>query len=331
MATVGTYIGLADVLKSKDPDGKIAKVVEQVAKLNPVLEDAISVEGNLTHGHQTTIRTGISAGTWRRFYEGVQPSKSAKKQVTDTCGNLEDYINIDKGLADMSTDKGTFMMSEAKGTMEGMSQTMATTLFYGNTEGDPEKFLGLAPRFDSLSAENGSQIVDAGGTQSDNTSLWFVTWDQETCHLIHPKGSKVGMDFRDLGEATQVNSDGSMYQVYRSHFKWTTGLSVRDWRYISRVANIDVSNLATFNTGSDTSAKLLDLLIDAESKLFSRNMGKTVIYCNRTVYAALNKMAANKGNLALGMAEYNGKKIPEFWGMPIKVCDAILNTEARIT
>jgi hypothetical protein len=331
MSTVGTYLGLADILKRTDPNDKIATIIEQMNKLNPILQDAIAVEGNLTHGHMTTIRTGLPSATWRRFYEGVQPTKSATRQVTDTCGNLEAYSEVDKGLADMSTDVAAFRMSEATAHMEGMNQTMATTLFYGNTNTDPEQFLGLAPRFSLTSAGNGDQIVAGGGSGDDNMSIWIVTWSERTCHLIYPKGSKAGLMYEDLGRDTKVNSDGSMYEVYRSHFKWTVGLSVRDWRFISRIANIDESALATYNTGSDTSPKLIDLLVEGLGKLYNTDAGNTVIYCNRTIATALNKMAMNKTNVNLTIDTFGGKPVTKFWGYPIRVCDALHATEATVS
>ena len=30
---------------------------------------------------------------------------------------------------------------------------------------------------------------------------------------------------------------------YRSHYNWDNGLALRDWRYVVRIANIDVSDL----------------------------------------------------------------------------------------
>ena len=35
------------------------------------------------------------------------------------------------------------------------------------------------------------------------------------------------------------------------HYKWDNGLTLRDWRYVVRVANIDVSNLSDPATGSE--------------------------------------------------------------------------------
>ena len=43
--------------------------------------------------------TTLPSGTWRRFNEGVAPTKSTAVQITDSCGMLETYSEIDKALA----------------------------------------------------------------------------------------------------------------------------------------------------------------------------------------------------------------------------------------
>jgi len=84
-----------DVAKRMDPDGGIAAVVELLAMDNPILEDAFAMEGNLTTGHQTTVRTGLPAVTWRLLNYGVQITKSKTQQVSDTCGEMSAYSQID--------------------------------------------------------------------------------------------------------------------------------------------------------------------------------------------------------------------------------------------
>ena len=68
-----------------------------------------------------------------------------------------------------------------KAFLQSMSNEMASTLFYGNEADDAAKFTGLAPRFNDLNAENGSQIISAGRQSgSVNTSVWFVVWGANT-------------------------------------------------------------------------------------------------------------------------------------------------------
>jgi hypothetical protein len=93
-------------------------------------------------------------------------------------------------------------------------------------------------------------VIDAGGTGSDNTSIWIVTWGPNTAHGIFPMGKISGLQHWDLsaqfpnGMRVQ-DANGNYYQAYVDHFKWECGLTVRDWRYCVRIANIDVSDLST--------------------------------------------------------------------------------------
>ncbi|MFN7073990.1 phage major capsid protein, partial [Proteus mirabilis] len=79
---------------------------------------------------------------------------------------------------------------------------------------------------------------------------------------IVPKGSKAGLEQNQLGEVTLQDDNGGKYQGYRTHFKWENGLTVRDWRYVVRIANIDLSKFGQDPEKEDALA-LPDLLIQA--------------------------------------------------------------------
>ena len=246
MATLAvTHPTLADVAKATDPDGKIATIVEILNETNEMLDDMVWVEGNLPTGHRTTVRAGLPAPTWRKLYGGVQPTKATNVQVTDTTGMLEAYAEIDKALADLNGNTAAFRMTEDKAHIEGMSQEFMSTLMYGNEGTAPEEFTGFAPRFnDNSGPANADNILLGGGSGSDNSSIWLISWGANTVHGIYPKGSKAGLQFNDKGQVTIEDSDGSnggRYEAYRSHYRWDVGLSVRDWRYVVRICNVDNS------------------------------------------------------------------------------------------
>ncbi|MCQ4021275.1 major capsid protein, partial [Klebsiella pneumoniae] len=132
------------------------------------------VEGNLPTGHRTTIRSGLPSATWRLLNYGVQPSKSTTVQVTDGIGMLETYAEIDKSLADLNGNTAEFRLSEDRAFIEAMNQQMAQTLFYGDTSVNPQQFMGLSSRYSDLTATNAQNIIDAGGTGTDNTSIWLI-------------------------------------------------------------------------------------------------------------------------------------------------------------
>jgi hypothetical protein len=327
MATIGTTaLTLIDWSKRLDPNGNTADLVELLNTTNPILTDAAVVEGNLPTGHRTTVRTGLPTPAWRMLNYGVQPSKSTTVQVDDSSGMLEAYSQVDKDLANLNGNTASFRLSEDRAFIEGMTQEMASTLWYGNTATDPKKFLGLSPRYASLSAANADNIIDASGTQTDNTSIWLITWSDQTTHLIFPKGSRAGLQSRDLGEQTLIDAAGGLYQGYRSHYKWDIGLSMRDWRYNVRICNIDVSNLIA----DSSAANLTRQMIKATHLLPSDGMGKSVFYVNRTVSTYLDLQMMNATNVNLTLSEAAGVRVMSFRGIPIRRSDALLNTEARV-
>ena len=222
MSTLSTiHPTLLDVTKRLDPNGKIDTIAELLTQTNEVLDDMVFIEGNLPTGHRTTIRTGLPTPTWRKLYGGVQPTKSLTAQITDSCGMLEAYAEVDKALADLNGNSAAFRLSEDRAHIEGMNQEMAGTLFYGNEGTEPEAFTGFGPRFNSLSAANSSNIITGGGSGADNNSIWLVVWGANTVHGIFPKGSKAGLSMQDKGQVTIENVDGNggRMEGYRTHYK----------------------------------------------------------------------------------------------------------------
>lgn len=320
---------LLDVTKRLDPKGQIDTIAEMLAQTNEILLDMTFVEGNLPTGHRTTIRTGLPSATWRKLNYGVQPSKSTTVQITDNCGMLEAYSEIDKSLADLNGNSAAFRLSEDRAFIEAMNQKMASTLIYGNEGTEPEAFTGLAPRFNDQTAENACNILTSAATPdgTDNTSLWLVVWGPNTVHGIYPKGSKAGLSVQDLGENTLIDAAGGKYQGYRTHYKWDCGLVVRDWRYVVRIS-YDLEDIVA---GGATGPVLADLMGKAIRRIPSLSMGRPVFYANRDSLDAIDLQANNKSTLAFNTVEdAQGKIVTKFRGIPIRRCDAILSTEAGI-
>jgi hypothetical protein len=320
---------LADVAARMTADGKIdPNIVEMLSETNEMLDDMTMIEANGFTEHKTTARSGIPVGTWRKLNYGVMPEKSRTVPIKDSLGMLETYAEVDKALADLNGNSAAWRMSEDQAFVEGLNQTLQATVIYSDSSQDPEKFMGLAPRYNSLSAENAMNIIDAGGTGSDNTSIWLIVWGPNTCHAIYPKGSPAGLQSRDLGEDTLIDAAGGRYQGYRTHYKWDIGLTLRDWRYVVRIANIDVSDMT--KTGA-TGADLIDLMTQAVELIPNMGRGRAVFYASRKVRSFLRRQITNKvAASTLTMDEVAGKKVVSFDGVPVRRVDAILGTEARV-
>lgn len=321
---------LLDVTKRLDPNGKIDTIAEILSETNEILSDMVWVEGNLPTGHRTTVRTGLPTPTWRKLYGGVQPTKSTTAQITDSCGMLEAYAEVDKALADLNGNTAAFRLSEDRAHIEGINQEFVSTLFYGNEGTEPEAFTGFAPRFNSLSAVNGEQIIQNSGIEgSDNASIWLIVWGQNTVHGIYPKGSVGGLKQEDKGQVTIENVDGNggRMEAYRSHYRWDCGLTVRDWRYIVRIQYDQEDLTKDAKTGPD----LIDLMSDALERVPSLTMGRPVFYANRKALSFLRRQIANKvTNSTLTMETVAGKKVTHFDGIPVRRVDQLTNNEAAV-
>ncbi len=328
-ANVVTYMDLASRM---GPDNKISGIIELMNDTNEILEDMAIVEGNLPTGHKSTIRTGLPTVAWRLLNYGVQPSKSTTSQVTDTCGMLEGYGQVDKSLAELNGNTAAWRLSENRGYLEAMNQQMGTTLFYGNEETNPERFTGLMPRYPKFGANNRAItayncVAAHAGASAVQTSIWLIVWGPNTVHAIYPKGAEGGgFSHEDLGEVTLTDDQtpAGMYQGYRDHYKWDLGMAVRDWRYAVRICNVDTVLM------SSTVVDLFTALTKAYYRVPSFGMGRAAFYCNSFVLQSLQIQASVKTNLALKYEEVGGRPVTSYLGIPFRRCDSILNTEALV-
>jgi len=327
---------LVDMAKRTDESGMLAEIVELLSAQNAMLDDIPWYEANETTSHLVTVRTSLPAGTFRAYNEGVPSSKSTTAQYRETLAMLEDYSEVDVALAKLGGNPEAKRKSEDAAFLEGMSQTMMTTFLYGNTASNPRAFTGIIPRYNNLSGiENAEQIIDGGGSGTDNGSILLVGWGERTVHGLYPKGSQGGLQHQDLGEDTAVDANGKKLQVYRSHFKWDAGLAIEDWRYIARLANIDISDLALAGKAGYAGADVINGMIDLISLLPAgalESSGITpVFYANRRVWTALYKLALTKAAGGLTVQQISeGKFFVSFMGIPVRRVDGMLNTEARV-
>ena len=99
MAVVGnTYLSLKDKLSQTEAGKVTSAIIDLLAQTNVIIEDAIVEECNDGTSHKTTIRNGLPTVEFRKFYQGVSPSKGEYTQVTDTTAMLETYSQVDKAL-----------------------------------------------------------------------------------------------------------------------------------------------------------------------------------------------------------------------------------------
>lgn len=328
MATLSGKYTLLDVAKTLDPNGGTAAVAELLNQSNEMLQDMPWYEGNLPTGHRITTRTGLPDVVFRKINGGVPPSKATTAQIDEACGILEARSEIDKDLAMLNGNTGSFRLLQATSFIESMNQKMQSTVLYGNVDSTPEAFTGLGPRFGVKSGANSANIIDAGGTGSNLTSIWLVGWGPNTIHGIYPKGSTAGLVHNDLGEGDAFDANGNRYRAYMDQYQWKCGLALHDWRYVVRIANIDT---AALTKNAATGADIIDLMTQATEKIHSLSGVTPVFYGNRTLGSFLRRQTVNK--VASGTLSYDdvgGRPATLFSGIPYRRIDALNTTEARV-
>lgn len=338
MATLGsTFKTIYQWGKEIDPNGSISAVAEVLSQTNVIVDTLMFKEGNLPTGDRVTIRTGLPTPTWRLLNKGVAPTNSNSSQVDVQCGMLSDRSEVDRDLADLNGNTAQFRLNEGKSHMEGMAQEYAATMFYGSSA-NPEEFVGLANYYNDTSANSGENIIDAGGTGSDNASVWLVGIGDNEIYGAFPKGSKAGIMHEDMGVIDADDSDGNKFRAYGDYYQWKGCVVVKDWRYAVRIANIDISDLTgyTGTQASTASTFLIDLLSNAIDHLPSLDNVTPYFYMNRTVASRLRVQARRESNAALdvikGVNQF-GKHVKKlhFDEVPIGICDALTNAEAQVT
>lgn len=308
---------------------KAGQIIELMNRTNDIMDDVPWMEANQSDGHLTRIRTGLPEIYWRRLYQGTPPAKSQWSQVKESCGILEAIMELDVEELRLygSRDKA-FRMSEGIAFAEAMRQKVASTLFYGDSNLDPDAFNGFAMRYPAKDAKN---VLDAGGTdESGCTSLWLVSWGAQAAHGIYPKDSTGGLSHEDLHTYMAQDDNGRKYQVTGDKYNWRCGLAVRDWRAVVRIANLPVAALGK-RKGEEGFIDLQKLTIEAKNKMPQHLRQKAIWYGNADVLTALELQNSDAGQVQLQYGEFfAAQAVPVLHGRPVRQCDAILSTEQPV-
>tara|TARA_R110002126_G_scaffold240379_1_gene383608 strand:+ start:81 stop:1082 length:1002 start_codon:yes stop_codon:yes gene_type:complete len=333
MATLnGGVATLNDWAKTRDPDGTTADVVDLLSQENAILEDQQFIEGNLPAGHQSTIQTSEPSATFRKLNEGVAPTKGTTAQITDQASILESWSEVDVKLAALNGDVSRFRLQQAKPHIRQMAKTQASTLLYGNAGTSPNEYDGLSVRYNSLTGNNSVNVLDGGGSGSDNLSIWLVCWGEDMVHGIFPKGGVGGLERNDFGIQTIQTNTGigtGRMRAYQEQYVMTCGLAVPDWRTVVRISNVDASDLSGVTSAADIS----ELMARALERPPTLTAGKPCFYMNRTARQMLNILNRNDVISGGGLTFDNvdGKRYASYQGIPVKTVDQLTVTEAEVT
>lgn len=324
MATLTSTYSLIEQARRINPDGTAAVIAEVLnRKMGNILNEAPWLPSNDIWTNKSTRRGSLPTGSRRKLNQRVTASVTRTTEIMDVIENLEDYCDVDAAFVDSNPSPAVFRAGEVDAFIEGLGQTIVSDILYGNSNVDPDQMHGLAAR---LGTVDGRFVIDAGGTGSDVSSIYAVTWGQPTAHLIYPKNmaATLGIQHTDKGQVTSETSDGLM-EIYRDHFVIRCGLVVRDPRAIGRIANIESAG-ATNTFDEDELITLLN----------NMNTGTgTRLYVNETVLTQMQIRTKDKSNIYYtpGNSALSGEPPLYFQGVPIRSFsrEILLNTETAIS
>jgi hypothetical protein len=342
MATLGaSYLNLMDMVQREKADHTVATVAEILNQQNPMLNDIAWKTCNDGSQHINYIRTKLPTAQFLQVGGGVPVDKSNVSQVTEATGRIGVACEVSKRIAEFNGNSAAQRALESKAMLEGINQKWANAWFYGNaakgiptgaTAGiDPLGFSGLSARFGQISgAAYAEQMIDAGGTGTDNSSIWFVVNGPSTVSGLVPNGAGVGLKHTPVNGGVAVSktlANGNIEEVYQDIWELHCGLSVADYRGVVRIPNIDISNLVSESSAAD----LIKLMIKAQHRLTPvEGMGVPVIYCSRTVAQMLDIQALNKTAGNFTAETVDGKRKTMFRGYQIRTCHALRDDEERV-
>lgn len=348
MATSGLP-SIVDWARSREPNGSAAHVAQLLSQCNQMLKDMIWQEANMPLAHKITVGVALPQGTFRAANIGVAFSKALNAQMQFGITELVSYSGVDRSIAELWGDIKTYRYQQDMAHIEGMSQQVSNALIYANEGTSPGQMTGFAPIYNTVNtatAYNAANVIDCGGTGSNNASIYYNNWGDVTTYGIFPKGTPSGIVYEDKGDIRALyDANGNQFEGYTSFFRIKFGLTINDWRYNVRLANIDVTTAGLLGTNPP------DLFV-----YLSRAMGKIpassrrvfnaeetddptdpkpgtmpVLYVNRQVQEALDIQAIRDKNVLISMRDYAGAPVVGFRDIPIRIVDALVSNEARVT
>jgi hypothetical protein len=310
---------LSEVVKRHGPDGNMMTIAEVLEEENEILKDAVWREANDIFSNTSIKRASLPSGAWRLLNRGTSPEKSETINVVDVIGILETWAKHDVEIIDAAKNPAELRSEEVVAFSEGLGQTIAATMIYGNTDTAPEQFRGVAPRLASLATT--TNVLNEGGTGSDLTSIFVIDWGPNTVHMLYPRNSIAGLQHQDMGKQIVQDDSGNDFMAYVDHFVWKAGLAVKNEKSIGRIANIESTGASNI-FDEDNLIALLNRM--------TKSSGRR-IYCNETVMTQMEIRLKDKTNVNLSKVDGLAPgPVMMFKGVPVRQVDQVVDTEAAL-
>jgi hypothetical protein len=337
MAGLGTEYNLMDLARITLSDGKLAKVYDMVTENTPIIRDLMMVQCNRIDEFEHAELTGLPVSYYVMLGQGYPKSKATTKIVKDGTARVGNRFEVDRETARLSGNVPEFMAKQELFHIKSVMEKIEETIIYGAAV-DVDEFIGIHARLSTPSTDrtnSGYNLINGGGTGSDNMSVLGIVHSSETFHGIYPQGQKTGLeidridsiDGSDGVPITDPQDSTRELLGYKRFVQQILGIAVPSWHGIVRICNIDNSLLtADVSTGAD-----LNVLFQRMALRLNRvKIGTKKIYVNDTVYSFIMQQLSKTVGGNVGFSQVQGQEQVQFWQIPIEVCDALTIAEATV-
>lgn len=331
---IATEYTLAEVLRTKAPNGEHMSAYDVLSGKYPMLEEGVWVQANDNTSHQFLRFVTEPAGSVREYNRGTSPEAVTTVPVKEELMGLESRLEIDTRILSKAPDPIRYRIERERATVRGLTKTFHDHLFTKNNRGDPAvdpRFIaGLGKRYGSLAAPaNGANIVAMGGTGTTGLgSIWLVKHGPENFAFLYPKDAGRILKEEDKGEEPKTDTvNGGTYYVVTTIWSWEFGWMIGDERSIHRLCNIEASGTHSFHGGSTGEDKLIDLL----EALPQGDVSNCAFYCGPEIMAQIRKRLNSKSNMYFTEQTVWGRKMLTFMDVPLIRVDSLRATETNLT
>lgn len=316
-------------LGTLDNNNKVVRMGTVLSEDNPILGDMPIYPGNEKLGYKGTRETSLPTPQIIKVGDGWDASKAEWAAFHETISMFKDRIDIPRDVLRIQPNPARKREIIRGRHIEGFGQGVANHLIYGTSTATPEKFDGLGIRYKTPDASNPINptngqygVYDMGGSGSDTSSIWLIQWaEDKVCGLSPQNDPQVGLRMTDEGLQYVTAENSKPRQDYRDELEWDLGLKVEDYRGVARIRNIESALTAI-------DADLWKKIVEARNNF--KGSETVWMYVNGKIFTHLDILTADKQNVKYSDKNPYGKPLLMFRDIPIRKCDALLETETAV-
>lgn len=310
------------------------KMANVLTENNDMLKDMPIFAGNGILSNTGSRETSLPTPQIVKVGDGWDASVVQWNNFVDTISLFKDRFDVPLDVYNLQPNKAQWRADTEDRHVEGFGQGVQNHIVYGTSTATPEKFDGLAVRYntpDSGDPTNPSSTGDpfvfdaGGGTGADTTSIWLIQWGPMKVYGITPiNDPMMGLKRIDRGMQEVTAENSKTRTDLRTNFEWKLGICVHDVRSVARIRNVptSVTGIVAFQTA-------ISRVIQAREEVFKGNE-PVWMYTNKRVRYLMKEVQKEKMNLMYD--KNNPWQIPmmRFDDMPMRTVEAILNTETGV-